>query len=224
MIGAERTLGDLAAAVPTAAKVFHRYGLDYCCGGKQTLAEACARSGIDAAEVLGAIRDEESTLGAGSDGGLRWADRPLEALVEHILERYHAPLRPELSRLLSMARKVEQVHAGKPGCPAGLAAHLEEMQPFVEEHLAKEEQVLFPLFLAGRGRIASMPVSVMLREHEDHGDALRRIRALTGDLQLPDGACATWRELYRSLAQLEVELMEHIHLENNILFPRALAG
>ncbi|HUM11403.1 MAG TPA: iron-sulfur cluster repair protein YtfE [Myxococcaceae bacterium] len=222
VIEAEQTLGELAVAVPTAAKVFYRYGLDYCCGGKQSLAEACARGGLDPAEVLEAIRADQAAVGG--DGGLRWLDRPLTELVQHILERYHAPLRPELGRLLALARRVERVHAGKPGCPVGLAAHLETVRAFVEEHLAKEEQVLFPLFLAGRGRQASMPVQVMLREHEEHGDALRRIRELTNDLRLPPEACATWRELYRSLGALAVELMEHIHLENNILFARALAG
>jgi regulator of cell morphogenesis and NO signaling len=94
----------------------------------------------------------------------------------------------------------------------------------VDSHLAKEEQILFPLILSGRGKTAHMPVQVMMQEHEDHGQNLQRIRELTSNLQIPDYACASWRELYRSLAQLEVELMDHIHLENNILFPRVLTG
>jgi regulator of cell morphogenesis and NO signaling len=224
MILTEQTLGELAVAVPTAAKVFHRYGLDYCCGGKQSLAAACARKGLDPAAVLEDIRTDQAALRVPGDGGLRWLDRPLVELVQHILTRYHAPLRDELTRLMTMARRVEQVHAERPECPTGLADHLEAMGPFVADHLAKEEQILFPMILAGRGRLASVPVQVMLGEHVDHGDALRRIRRLTNDLRLPEGACATWRELYRSLLQLEVDLMEHIHLENNVLFPRALAG
>jgi regulator of cell morphogenesis and NO signaling len=158
------------------------------------------------------------------DGGLRWLARPLEELVQHILERYHAPLREELPRLLALAQRVEQVHAGKPGCPVGLSDHLAGMHPFVEAHLRKEEEILFPLILSAHRRRAAMPVQVMRDEHEEHGNALRRIRALTDDLRLPDDACATWRELYRSLGQLEVDLIEHIHLENNILFPRALSA
>jgi regulator of cell morphogenesis and NO signaling len=125
---------------------------------------------------------------------------------------------------VELARRVEKVHAGKPECPAGLADHLEAMGPFVADHLGKEEELLFPLILSGHGRHATMPVQVMMREHDDHGEGLRRIRELTNDLRLPEGACATWRELYRALAQLETELMEHIHLENNVLFPRALVG
>jgi regulator of cell morphogenesis and NO signaling len=106
----------------------------------------------------------------------------------------------------------------------GLAELLDEVGTEVASHLAKEEQILFPLILSGRGPMAHMPVQVMIREHEDHGQNLRRIRELTSDFALPDYACATFRELYRALAQLEVELMDHIHLENNVLFPRALAG
>jgi regulator of cell morphogenesis and NO signaling len=99
-----------------------------------------------------------------------------------------------------------------------------DIRTAVESHLGKEEQILFPLILAGRGQNARMPVQMMIQEHEDHGRNLHRIRELTNNLQLPDYACASWRELYRALAELEVELMDHIHLENNILFPRALAG
>ena len=224
LIEAKQTLGELAMTVPTAAKIFHRYGLDYCCGGRQSLAEACARDGLDPREVLEALRADQAALQATGNGGIRWQDRPVPELIEHILERYHAPLRDELSRLLALARRVEKVHAGKPECPVGLADHLEAMGPFVADHLGKEEELLFPLILSGHGRHATMPVQVMMREHEDHGEGLRRIRELTNDLCLPEGACATWRELYRALAELETELMEHIHLENNVLFPRALAG
>jgi regulator of cell morphogenesis and NO signaling len=224
LIEAQQTLGQLAMTIPTAAKIFHRYGLDYCCGGRQSLAEACARDGLDPREVLEAIRADQAALEAAGAGGIRWQDRPVPELIQHILERYHAPLRDELSRLLELARRVEKVHAGKPRCPVGLADLLEAMAPFVAEHLCKEEDLLFPLILSGHGRLATMPVQVMMREHDDHGEALRRIRELTSDLRLPEGACATWRELYRALAQLEIELMEHIHLENNVLFPRALTG
>jgi len=216
----ERTLGELATAYPGAAKVFHRYGLDFCCGGEQSLAQACVADGLDPEEVM----HEVEILAANASDEVRWDSRPLDELVEHILERYHAPLRTELPRLVELASKVERVHADKPERPAGLADLLAEMQSAVEGHLAKEEQILFPLIVAGHGRRAYMPVQVMIKEHEDHGQNLRRVRELTNDLQLPEHACASWRELYRSLEELERELMDHIHLENNILFPRALAA
>ena len=101
---------------------------------------------------------------------------------------------------------------------------LREIHLAVESHLGKEEQILFPLILAGHGESAHMPIQVMLQEHEDHGQNLQRIRATTSDLTPPSYACDSWRALYRALAKLEIDLMAHIHLENNMLFPRALAG
>jgi len=220
MKSTEQTLGDLVTAYPAAAKVLQRYRLDYCCGGKQSLDEACAAENIDPEAVL---RDIEVAGAAGVDVA-RWDQRPLDELVQHILDRYHAPLRVELPRLVELAGQVERAHADKPHCPSGLADLLTEVKAAVEGHLAKEEQILFPLIVAGRGPTAHMPVQVMMHEHEDHGKNLRRIRELTSDLTVPGHACASWRELYRALGELEVELMDHIHLENNILFPRALVG
>jgi regulator of cell morphogenesis and NO signaling len=220
MVSTNRTLGDLVAAIPSAAKVMQRHRLDYCCGGQQTLEAACAAGDLDTGTVLRELADAEASS---KDGG-RWAQRPIDELITHILDRYHAPLRQELPRLVELARRVERVHAEKPDCPTGLAELLAEVRAAVDNHLTKEEQILFPLILSGRGHNAYMPIQVMMEEHEDHGSNLRRIRALTQDLRLPDSACASWRELYRALGELEAELMDHIHLENSILFPRALAA
>lgn len=220
MASTEQTLGELVTAIPAAARVFRRYGLDFCCGGKQSLKEACAGERLDPVTV---IREIETTAASGQEE-VRWDQRPIEELIHHIVDRYHAPLRAEIPRLIDLARKVEDVHGDKPDRPTGLADLLTEVRAAVESHLAKEEQILFPLILSGRGQTAHMPVQVMMQEHEDHGQNLRRIRELTSNLQTPAYACASWRELYRSLERLEVELMDHIALENNVLFPRALAG
>jgi regulator of cell morphogenesis and NO signaling len=220
MASTNRTLGELVALNPAAAEVLHRYHLDFCCGGRQSLEQACAASGLDPEVVL--REAEQATTDERDD--VRWAERSIEELIRHILDRYHAPLKQELPRLIELAGLVERVHAEKPDCPAGLADLLTDVREAVESHLVKEEQILFPLILSGRGRMARMPVQVMVQEHEDHGQNLALIRQLTRDLRLPEAACASWRELYRSLGELEVELMDHIHLENNILFPRALAG
>jgi regulator of cell morphogenesis and NO signaling len=219
MESSQQSLGELVTHSPGAAKVFHRHRLDFCCGGKQSLEEACKRKGIDPEAVTREIE------GANSDphGEVRWDQRPLDELVDYILTRYHAPLKEELPRLIELAGKVETVHADKPDRPSGLTALLEDVRESVDGHLAKEEQILFPLIQSGRGQMAHMPIHVMIQEHEDHGKNLQRIRELTHDLTLPEYACTSWRELYRSLQQLEVELMDHIHLENNILFPRAMA-
>lgn len=219
MMTTEQTLGDLVTASPSAAKVFQRHDLDYCCGGKVTLAQACAAKGLDSEAVL---REVDAAARTQAEGEGLWGDRPLRELVQHILDRYHARLWSELPGLVELARRVERVHADKPSCPRGLAALLAEVREAVESHLTKEEKILFPLIVSGRGALATMPVQVMVQEHEDHGANLRRIRELTRHFKAPREACASWRELYRALAELEVELMDHIHLENSILFPRTL--
>ena len=213
------SLGELAVRIPAASRVFKRHRLDYCCSGHRALADACRDKDLDPAAILAELEAEVSAAGAGtpafeSDG----------ALIDHIVERYHEPLRRELPELVAMAKRVEHRHGDKRGCPHGLAQHLSAMHAEVLDHLAKEEQVLFPMIRAGAGRAAGAPISVMQREHDDHGASLARVRALTGDLEPPMGACATWRALYLRLGELESELMDHIHLENNVLFPRALRG
>jgi regulator of cell morphogenesis and NO signaling len=219
MIQTSQPLSRIALTYPAASRVFHRHGLDYCCGGARPLAEACRKAGLDADAIAREIEAEETH----ATDAVRWDERPLPELVDHILARYHAPLREELGRLLAMAEKVERVHHEKPHAPHGLAKHLRQVVDAVEDHLQKEEQILFPAIQAGHGQSLSMPVHVMEQEHDDHGASLRRTRALTRDLTPPQDACTTWRALYLGLEELERELMDHIHLENNVLFPRALA-
>jgi regulator of cell morphogenesis and NO signaling len=128
-----------------------------------------------------------------------------------------------LPELIRMAAKVEVRHADKASSPRGLAELLRVIHADVSDHLQKEEQVLFPLILAGRGRAAIGPVQMMELDHDEHARNLQRVRRLTMDLTPPAEACTTWRALYLGLRQLEEELMVHIHLENNVLFRRALA-
>lgn len=219
MVNSSMTLAELAVTRPAATRVFWRRRMDFCCGGKQSLAHACGKAGIDPATLVAEIDAEEQRTASVE----RWDERPLGELIEHILVRYHAPLRRSLPVLVELARKVEIRHADKATCPVGLAALLAEVHEAVDGHLAKEEQVLFPLIAAGRGPAALMPIRVMNQEHDDHGANLRRIRELTGDLTPPAEACNSWLALYSGLLELERELMDHIHLENNVLFPRALA-
>lgn len=211
------TLANLAANLPAASRVFHRHRLDFCCGGQRSLESACLSKGIDPALVMGEL---EAEVAEPEDRA--WAEAPLNELVDHILTRFHEPLRAELPELLAMARKVEAVHAAKPGCPLGLGAHLAQILENVELHLQKEEQILFPMIVGGQGTNAGGPVMVMEREHDEHAADMRRTRELVTDFVPPAAACTTWRALYLRLAQLERDLMDHIHLENNVLFPRAL--
>ncbi len=215
------TLAQLAIDRPQAPGIFIRHGLDFCCHGRRSLEEACAERGLDPRAVLDEI--DRATPPAAADEA-RWTERPVAELVDHILLRYHAPLRGDVATLVTLAGKVERVHAAKAACPHGLAQHLAQVAEALESHLAKEEKILFPMIQGGHGAMARMPVNVMMQEHDDHGEALRRTRQLTGDLALPPEACNSWRALYAGLERLERELMEHIHLENNVLFPRVLNG
>jgi regulator of cell morphogenesis and NO signaling len=212
-----RTLGDLAANHPGATRVFLRNRLDFCCGGKRTLEAACVQAGLDPYAIGRELDDIDVAVEERP-----WETRSLAELVDHIESHHHMGLRRDLPPLIAAARKVERVHADKPGVPAGLADVLVVFWEEMQSHMAKEERVLFPAVRRGaRGEAVAMPIGVMEREHDQHADALRRIRRLTGDLEAPPHACATWRALYDGLAHVERELHEHIHLENNVLFQRA---
>ena len=217
MHSTDTTLAELAIDHPAAARVFLAHGLDFCCRGRRSLTAACAEKGLDPNGILAEIEDAPSTSDVAS-----WSHRPVPELIHHILTRYHARLRSDLPALIAMADKVEERHADKPSVPAGLARHLRAVHAAVLDHLAKEESILFPMVLAGRGAMCAGPIQVMEAEHGDHGENLARTRALAGDLVTPPAACTTWRALYMGLAVLESDLMEHIHLENNVLFPRVL--
>ena len=216
----QRTLADLAVADPTATRVFQQHGLDFCCGGRVSLAEACEKAGLDVAQ----ISTELEAAAALTTHEASWAEAPLDDLVKHLLERFHADHREEVPRLIAMAQKVESVHAERADCPKGLARHLSVMMESLEDHMQKEEEILFPAIEAGRGPEAAMPVRVMESEHRDHGRNLERLAVLANGYVPPEDACGTWTALFLGLKQLQEDLMEHIHLENNVLFPRALTG
>ena len=220
MLNATMTLADIAVTNPAATRVFARHHLDFCCGGKQTVADACRKAGLESRDLIAEIEREQPSAAADE----RWDERPLADLVDFVVERYHGALRRQLPYLVQLSAKVENRHAEKATCPRGLNALLNEMHAEVSAHLMKEEQVLFPMIKMGRGAAAQMPIRVMMQEHDDHGANLRRVRELTADLIPPPEACTSWRALYSGLEELERELHEHIHLENNVLFPRALAG
>lgn len=214
-----QTLAELATIHPAASRVFHRHRLDFCCHGRRPLADAAAERGLDPAALLAEI--EAAEPGASDE---RWDEKALPELIQFLVDHYHARLRSELPELVQMAVRVEEVHGEKASCPRGLGVHLREVHGNVLDHLAKEEGVLFPMILSGSGALATAPVSVLEAEHDEHGAALQRTRELTDDLRAPDEACTTWRALYLRLEQLEAELMEHIHLENNVLFRRVLSS
>jgi regulator of cell morphogenesis and NO signaling len=222
MIQSDSIVGQLAAEHPLATRVFHRHGIDFCCDGGRKLQEACAAQGVDTGMVLEEIRKELSNTTIPEE---RWGQAPLEDLVQHILVAYHGPLKEELPRLESVARLVLEVHGDKdPETLSEVVEVFAGLKAELSQHMVKEEQILFPMIEQGQGAMAGGPVSVMKQEHDSAGAALRRLRELTKDYQVPPGACNTWRALWHGLAALEESLHQHIHLENNILFPRALGS
>lgn len=210
-------LAEIAIELPMSTEIFRRHQLDFCCGGKQTLKEACAKKKIEPEAII----KELSLLS--NDEKIR-EERPLKELTTFIVERYHDDLRLRFPELHNLALKIERVHADHEACPRGLAEFLNTMMQDMFLHMMKEENVLFPLISSGRGNLAFMPIKVMSQEHEDHGKHLEELRVIASNYQPPQDGCGTWRALYKGLEKLEEELMEHIHLENNIVFPRALSG
>jgi len=217
MLNQNPTLADLAITHPGASRIFLKHGLDFCCHGRRPLEEACSEKGLDPSSILKEISNEEAS---GSLSEL--ARKPIEELIDFIESHYHTRLRAELPELIAMADKVERVHASKPTCPRGLASHLRMIHEAILDHMAKEEQVLFPMIRSGNRNRAAAPIRVMEQEHEDHGRSLEHLRALTDEFIAPADACPTWKALYLRLNRVSDELMEHIHLENNVLFPRVL--
>ena len=142
-----------------------------------------------------------------------------ETMIDFIISRYHDTHRRELPELIQLARRVERVHAEHPAAPRGLAEFLTQVNADLGSHMQKEELVLFPMIRAGHPSV-SAPIAAMKAEHVDHGEALEELAALTDDMQPPQGACGSWRALYAGLRKLSNDLIDHIHVENNILFPR----
>ena len=206
------TVGEIAANLPGATAVFRRFGLDFCCKGNVALAESARQRGIELAAVARALAALDT--GAPSD-----APQESKALIDHLLSRYHDTHRRELPELIQLARKVEKVHARRSDAPRGLADLLERMSTELQQHMAKEELILFP---AMKQSVAGLdaPIACMRHEHDDHGAHLRELDRLTNGITVPADGCRTWQALYAGLAKLTDDLMEHIHLENNVLFPR----
>lgn len=208
----DRSLAEIARELPGATAVFRRHKLDFCCGGNQSLGEAAAELGIDAGGV-------ERELAALAPAEAEAPEAPLP-LIDHILTRFHETHRRELPELITMAHQVEETHAQHPQVPKGLARLLEHISEAIEEHMQKEEQILFPMMRAGMSGMVSGPIAVMEHEHVEHGERLRQLEAMTHDHTPPVDACTTWKALYAGTRKLVDDVMQHIHLENNVLFPQ----
>jgi regulator of cell morphogenesis and NO signaling len=210
---ASQPIGQIAVDLPGSTAVFRRLKLDFCCGGQIALQKACDDKGL----AVDAVLAELARLERPEDAPVPQA--PAE-MIDHILTRYHAVHREQLPELIRMARRVEAVHREHPDVPVGLALHLEAIEADMLEHMAKEENILFPMLKAGGRGMAVHPIGVMREEHSSHGEQLERLLAMTHEATPPQGACNTWRALYSGITQFSDDLIAHIHLENNQLFPR----
>jgi regulator of cell morphogenesis and NO signaling len=224
------TVGSLVAANPNLARTFEKLGIDYCCGGKKTLEQACADKGLDAHTVMRLIEADQQPPSAEAVDA---ASMSLTELADHIQQTHHAWLRTELPRLQGLVERIAARHGDKnlklPQLPIVFAAFRSDL----EAHMAKEEEILFPLIRKidasfGDGTCAcgtvENPIRVMEIEHQHAGDALQIMRQITNEYSTPPGACNTYRATMHSLQQLEADMHQHVHKENNVLFPRAIAA
>jgi regulator of cell morphogenesis and NO signaling len=216
------TVAEIAAGSLAAVRVFERLGIDYCCGGKRPLAEVCSEKGLSSE----AVRSElDAAMSANNADSRDWSAAPAGDLIDHILSTHHEYLRRELPTLSARVEKVHRVYTAKNLAEgvAGLPDVFEALRAELESHIVKEEMILFPMIRAGIPQAAN-PIRVMEFEHESAGQALARMREITRDYAVPEYACVTYRAMLAGLKELEQDLHLHIHLENNILFPRALRG
>lgn len=228
------TVAEIAATSLAAVKVFERHGIDYCCGGKRPLNEVCGEKGLDLAIVES---DLSEALSARSIDERDWNSAPLNELVDHIVTRHHGYLRRECPGIAARLEKVYRVYNQRYGSALiGLPEVFAELCDELNQHMMKEEQILFPVITSYQrsmddGRPISPPpfgtvqnpIRLMESDHEEAGAHLSRIREITENYSIPEYACVTYRALIAGLQEMEQDLHLHIHLENNILFPRALA-
>jgi regulator of cell morphogenesis and NO signaling len=222
----QTTVGRLVVERPVRARVFERFGIDYCCGGKKPLDQACRDKNLNPQDVLRELQQADADQ---PDSGRDWALAPLAELADQIEQTHHRYLKQELPPLDALVRKVASVHGEAHPELAEVRNVFIRLRAEMESHILREELVLFPLCRRiGAGLPPAFPgtvqnpISVMVREHEDAGDALARIRVLTKGYTPPEGACNSYRAMLARLAELEADLHQHVHKENNILFPRAV--
>jgi regulator of cell morphogenesis and NO signaling len=224
----ERTIGDLVAERPARARVFEGFKIDYCCGGKKPLADACRAKGVDPQIVLDMLKIVDET---GINDERDWTTASITQLCDNIESTHHAYLKQELPRLEFMARKVASRHGDHRPELIELRDVFLAMKDEMDSHMIKEERILFPICrkldnaeAAVESHCGSVqnPIRVMIEEHDHAGDALARMRDLTHGFVPPADACNTYRAYFDALAELERDMHRHVHKENSVLFPKAI--
>jgi regulator of cell morphogenesis and NO signaling len=230
----DQTLGDLVARDPGLKLPLEKMGLDYCCGGKRTLAQAAHEAGLDPQTVINRL---EAARGPGTASPeVDWTARPVTELADHILDTHHVFTKAQLPRIDRLLTRVQQAHAARHGRLLSELRNLfDTLRSELENHLMKEEVILFPAiksidgYLSGGGEKPALhcgsiaiPILQMEHEHDGAGGVLAALRARTDGYRAPEDACETFKALYEAFEALEADLHQHIHLENNILFPASV--
>ncbi|MGA2965514.1 MAG: iron-sulfur cluster repair di-iron protein [Terriglobales bacterium] len=231
----EKTVRELALENPAATRVFEKLGIDYCCGGNRSLEEACRAARLPMEQVLDSLAMAERATRA-SQPIHDWQAEPLADLIAHIANTHHKYTREEIARLGPLFEKVCAVHGKNHPELLDVRATFAGLAQELTTHLMKEEMVLFPYIVKMEESVMQHepvlpppfgsvhnPISMMEQEHNSAGNALRAMRHASRGYAAPDDACVSYQTLYKALSEFEADLHQHIHLENNILFPRATA-
>jgi regulator of cell morphogenesis and NO signaling len=234
ILSSEKTVRDLALEMPQATRVLERLKIDYCCGGDKPLGEACATAGIEVTN-LERMLEEAGQAEAQGNGSLDFQQATLSELIGHILDKHHVYTKSEMARLEPLIDKVIAAHGENHAELSVIGEVFQRLCADLKPHMFKEEQILFPYILemekaSEQNRPAPFapfgtvdnPVRMMMMEHEIVGEILRELRALSSNYTVPADGCISYQTLYQALEAFEQDLHQHIHLENNILFPRAI--
>ena len=232
MTVATQTVAEIALEQPMAIPVFERYGIEYCCGGRMPLAEACALKDVAVEKVVAALEAASCKSVAGTRD---WAKQTLADLADHIVTKHHTYCKSELVLLSGLAVKVVKRHGGRDPELSIIQAKFAQLAEKLTEHLANEEVFVFPMILelerdkttnsaapCESHAIVNEPLAFLMQDHDETGALLAEIRSLSRNFNPPGYACATFRAFYEELREFEQDLHQHVHLENNILFPRAI--
>jgi regulator of cell morphogenesis and NO signaling len=225
------TVREIALRQPSSMRVFEELGIDYCCGGRKPLALACTEKDLDLDAVLEALAAAAEHSTEGTD----WSKASLRELSEHIVSQHHEYVKRELPRLATLAGKVVAKHGPHHPELAGMKSAQQALDDDLTQHLSKEEQILFPYIGQLEDALAkgedlphgcfgtvAAPIAMMTQEHDAAGALIAELRRLSNDLTVPEDACPTYHAWFTGLKEFEQDLHQHIHLENNILFPRAI--
>jgi regulator of cell morphogenesis and NO signaling len=228
----ETKVKDIALANPEARKILEDAGVDYCCGGGKSLHDACMHADVSAEEILKRLRENSELVRPDEKA---WTSAPLADLTRHIREKHHRYVREAITRIRTLLEKVKAKHGENHPEIAEVRELFIEVGQEMITHMQKEEQILFPYIDAlersttGNGSLeppffqtVRNPIHAMMKEHDSAGELVRQIRKATGDYTPPADACTSYQALYQDLREFEADLHQHVHLENNILFPRAV--